>query len=166
MTSTRYPEWRRVFVERLLPALSRDPGAKLVFQKKLSAYFRGDLPHCKEIITSTLLCLLDISIVRTIGREPVDGYNTTLRVSCPWPDRSKKALRTSLSNGAFEPEIPRPAALTGLLYTFMNGRVPSLSQGLTLNSHAGSRRLTVSGSSGCRQCVKPISVNVGDKPSH
>lgn len=98
----RYPELRRVFVERLPPALSRDPEAKLAFEQKLSAYFRGDLPHCKEIITSTLLYLMDKYTIHNICDSPVDGYNTISRVSCPWPGRTREALRVSLDNGVFD----------------------------------------------------------------
>jgi len=114
MTSTRYPEWRRVFVERLPPILSRDLEAKLAFGEKLSAYFRGELPHCKEVVTSILLRLLDTSTINDIYDKRVDGVNTILRVPHPWPTRTKGALRTSLSNGLFDDfELaiaPRPAA--------------------------------------------------------
>ena len=68
----------------------------------LSAYFLGDLPHCKDIITSTLLYLLDKSTIHNIQDRPVDRYNTISRVSCPWPGRTREALRVSLDNGVFD----------------------------------------------------------------
>ena len=98
----RYPEWRRIYIERLTPALSRDPEAKLAFQTKLSAYFCGELPHCKDIIISTLLYLLDGSTIHDTGDMLVDDYYTIMRVSCPWPGRTKEALRRSLDNGIFD----------------------------------------------------------------
>ena len=102
MTLARHPDLRRAFVERLPLALSRDSKAKLAFQKKISSYFRGDLPHCKEIVTSTLLCLLDKSNIHAIRNKPTDDDNPILRVSSPWPGRTKEALRVSLDNGTFD----------------------------------------------------------------
>jgi len=100
--TTRYPEWRRTYIERLAPALTRDSEAKLAFETKLSAYFRGELPHCKEIITSTLLALLDTSTIQDDHVPPGFVYITILRVSCPWPGRTKEALRFSLDNGILD----------------------------------------------------------------
>lgn len=100
--STRYPEWRCVLVERLRLALSSDIGAKLAFERKLSAYFCGELPHCKETITCMLLCLLDQSTINEHCYKGVDGFNTIPRVSYPWPVRTKEALRVSLDNGVFD----------------------------------------------------------------
>lgn len=34
--------------------------------------------------------------------KPTDGHNAILRVSFPWPDRTKEALRVSLDNGIFD----------------------------------------------------------------
>jgi len=102
MISARHPDLCRAFVERLPPVLSRDPKAKLAFQKKISSYFRGDLPYCKEMVTSTLLCLLDKSTIHVIRDKPTNDRNTILRVSSPWPGRTKEALRLSLDNGVFD----------------------------------------------------------------
>ena len=68
----------------------------------MSAYFHGELPHCKDIIPSTLLCLLDKSTIPDTLIQVVDYYNVILRVSCPWPDRTEKALCMSLESGTFD----------------------------------------------------------------
>jgi len=102
MVFTRYPEWRCVFVERLSSLLSRNNEAKVAFRGKLFSYFHGELPHCKEVVTSTLLCLLDTSTTNDICDEQVDGCNTILRVSRSWPSRTKEALRMSLDGGSFD----------------------------------------------------------------
>ncbi|KAF9647869.1 hypothetical protein BDM02DRAFT_3116340 [Thelephora ganbajun] len=118
--TSRYPEWHYIYVERLASALTRNSKAKLTFQRKLSAYFSGELPRCKEIITSTLLWLLDKSTVRNTFDKPVDDCSTILRVSAPWPDRTKEALRISLDIGTFDKfkfVIARgPAATLRLIY--------------------------------------------------
>ena len=104
----RYPEWRRIYVERLSLALSRDPEAKSAFHTKLSAYFSGEVPHCRDIIPSTFLCLMDRSTIRDTPAQAEDDSNTISRVSCPWPNRTKKALCSSLYSGiidGFELEI-------------------------------------------------------------
>lgn len=104
----RYPEWRRIYVERLSLALPSDPEAKSAFHTKLSAYFSGEVPHCRDIIPSTFLCLMDKSTIRYIPRQVADDPNTILRVSCSWPNRTKKALCSSLDSGiidGFELEI-------------------------------------------------------------
>lgn len=102
LTHDRHPDLCRAFVERLPSALSRDSKAKLAFQKKISSYFCGELPECKEVVTSTLLCLLDKSTIRAVSDKPIDGCNTILRVSSPWPGRTKEALRVSLDSGTFD----------------------------------------------------------------
>ena len=116
----RYPEMRRIFIERLKPALSRDSGAKRAFQEKLTAYFCGDLPHCKELITSTLLYLLDRSTIRAIYDRPIGGYNTISRASCAWPGRTREALRASLDSGMFDDFelviVPSPPTATCSVY--------------------------------------------------
>jgi len=109
MLSTRYPGLTSIFIKRLPQVLSGDPRAKLAFQKKLFAYFRGEIPHCKEVITSTLLYLLDESIpdVCTEVNGDCDGI---LRVRARWPTRTRDALRVSLENGVFDdfPIAPGP----------------------------------------------------------
>ena len=108
MMTTRYPEWRRIYVERLSSALSHDQEAKSAFHTKLPAYFDGELPHCKDIIPSTFLCLLDQSTICDTPVQVADDCNTILRVSCPWPKRTKSALCKSLDSGildGFELEI-------------------------------------------------------------
>ena len=120
MASTRSPELRRVFTERLPLALSRSPEAKRAFKGKLFAYFRGELSHCKDLMSSTLLRLMDESTTRTSWCEPLDDHDTIMRVSCPWPDRTKQALRMSLESGIFEDfelgTSPGPAAATPPVY--------------------------------------------------
>lgn len=120
MVLARYPEWRRVFVERLLFVLSSDSEAKLAFQGKLSGYFRGELPHCKEILTTTLMALLDSSTIHATGEMPADECNTVMRVSYPWPGRTKEVLGISLNSGLFDDfklAIPRgPGKPRHLLY--------------------------------------------------
>jgi hypothetical protein len=102
MTTTRYPEWLRIYVEQLQLALSRDPKAKSAFHTKLSAYFDGELPHCEGIIPSTFLCLMDRSTIRDTPVQVVDDCNAILRVSCPWPNRTQRALCRSLDSGVFD----------------------------------------------------------------
>lgn len=132
IVSTRYPEWRRAFVERL-PLALRDPEAKLTFERNVSTYFRGELPHCKEIITSTLLGLLDNSTIHAIYGRPTDGCHAISRVSRPWPGRTKEALRTSLANGIFadfgHAITPNPAVSMPSVYlttAIMDGLFSSL----------------------------------------
>ena len=170
--STRYPEWRRFFVERLPLALSRDAEAKLAFRGKLSAYFRGELPHCKEVVTSTLLCLLDTSTASNICNEQVDGSNIVLRVSRPWPSRTEKALRMSLDNGLFDDfEVvipPRPAvpSYTVYLATAIAGGFFSKfgHAGMSQRSRARSRWPIIFQSSALvRLRVRSLPFNVGDK---
>ena len=99
--STRYPEWIHIYAERLPSVLKRDWDTNFAFRKKVSAYFSGELPHCKEIITSTLSNLLDLPN-HDVCDEPAGGYSTISRVSLPWPDGTKEALHISLDNGTFD----------------------------------------------------------------
>lgn len=101
MISTRYPELNRIYAERLLPALCHDEGARLSFWAKVHAYFSGELPHCKDVITSTLLNLLDIPTPE-VCNEPAGDHGTISRVSQPWPNGTQEALRVSLGNGVFD----------------------------------------------------------------
>ena len=98
LISTRYPELIRIYAERLRSVLPRNWDANFTFQVKVSTYFSGSLPHCKDIITSTLLTFLDIPICDISA----DDQSPILRVSQPWPDGTKGALRTSLDNGIFD----------------------------------------------------------------
>jgi len=175
MTSTRCPGLRSILIGRLLLALSNDLGVKLAFQKKLSAYFRGELPHCKEVITSTLLHLLDESTIPTTYYEPGDRYNTIPKVSRRWPGRTKEALRVSLDNGIFYDFLitPGPAATTQRVYlstAVTDEGVSSLFWRCTsLNSCESLRWLTSSQSSvpaGRRPHAKSLSFNVGVKFSY
>ena len=102
----------RAFVERLPSALSRDSGAKLAFQKKISAYFCGRLPHYKEVVTSMLLCLLDETSVHAIRNEPAGDHSAILRVPHSWPGRTKAALRVSLDIGIFDDFMVAPGFIT------------------------------------------------------
>ena len=45
---------------------------------------------------------MDGSTTRNPPCEPSGDYDTILRVSSPWPARTKKALRISLDRGVFE----------------------------------------------------------------
>lgn len=130
--------------------VSCDEAAKLAFRGKLSAYFRGELPHCKEVVTSTLLCLLDGSTINEISDERVDECNTISRLTCAWPGRTREALGMSLDNGAFddfELVIPSNTATprykvylaTTIMGGIMGRVVSQLSQpGMSLSSRARS----------------------------
>jgi len=77
--------------------------AKYAFRDKIFAYFKGNLPHCEGVIVSTLLCLLNDSVIRTTHRGNwVDGSDAIPRVSNPWPEWTKGALFTSLDTGNFD----------------------------------------------------------------
>ena len=101
VVSTRYPQWCHVYAERLPSALQRDWDANYKFQNKITTYFSGRLPHCKEVITSTLLNFLGAPS-RDVCDESAGSNSTTLRVSRPWPDGTKEALRVSLDYGIFD----------------------------------------------------------------
>ena len=81
--------------------LPSDRSANLAFRKKVSNYLSGQLPHCKEIITSTLLKLLKVH-TPTVFDEPGDDNGLISRVAQLWPDGTKEALRGSLDKGIFD----------------------------------------------------------------
>lgn len=98
----RYPEWNPTYADRLFFAVSTDWEAKCAFQNKLSAYFSGELPHCKEIITSAFLRLVNNSNDRRSHHPLREDHNTISRVSDPWPDWTRDALSLSLDSGVFD----------------------------------------------------------------
>ena len=164
--TTRYPEWRSIYVGRLSLTLSRDSEAKSAFDTKLSAYLRGELPHCKDIIASTLLCLLDESTIRDTPVQVIDDCNTILRVSCPWPNRTRKALCRSLDSGildGFELEIVHGQdELTRIVYlppAIIDDGVRSPHwRCVPLNSRAKLLSLTISQNSAFRE--RPLRVRL------
>jgi hypothetical protein len=99
--SYRYPELHGLYIGRLRSALSSFE-SKAVFQKQLSRYFSGELPHGGAILTALLQALMNGTIVNDPRCGMSNNCNTILRVSRPWPVRTKKALRTSLDTGIFE----------------------------------------------------------------
>ena len=101
MIPSRYPEWTRIYAGQLSSALDRDQDANFAFRENVSAFFSGRLPHCKEIITSTLLVLLNLPICSDESEDDRD-CSPILRVSPAWPDGTKEALRMSLDNGVFD----------------------------------------------------------------
>jgi len=140
----RYPALRSILVERLPSALSKNSGA-VAFKKKLSAYFHGELPHCKEVITSTLMCLQDEVTIHTKCYELAGGYNSIQRVSCPWPDRTREPLRVSLHNGIFDDFQIAPDLATTMHPVYLSttvtdeGVYSSFWRCASLNSHARTR---------------------------
>ena len=98
----RYPEWNSTYAERLSLVVSTDWEAKWAFQSKLSAYFSGELPHCKEIITSAFLRLLNNSADRGGHHVSTEDHSTISRVSDLWPDWTRDALSLSLDSGVFD----------------------------------------------------------------
>ena len=98
--SCRYPELQALYIRQLRSVL-RASASRDAFQKQLSRYFSGEIPHSRDILTSLLQTLMDGTAVSD-PREASDNCNTILRVSCPWPVRTEKALRTSLDTGLFE----------------------------------------------------------------
>ena len=99
--SCRYPELQGLYIKQLQLALSA-PICRDAFQKQLSRYFSGEIPHSRDILTSLLRALMDGTTVSGSRCETSDNCNTILRVSPPWPIRTKKALWASLDTGLFE----------------------------------------------------------------
>ena len=97
----RYPELQSLYIKRLRLHQSSSfvPNP---FHTHLSRYFSGELPHSKDILTSLLQSLMDGPTPGNPRCEPSDECNTILRVSPPWPARTKKALCMSLDEGIFE----------------------------------------------------------------
>lgn len=118
----RYPEWCRVYAERLSSALSSNPEAKRAFERKLSAYFSGMLPHCKEIMTSTFLYRLNDPTIHFAW----DNCSAAPRVSQTWPNETKDALHTSLDSGIFDDfKLPVLFGIVHLPSAFMDGDTQS-----------------------------------------
>ena len=72
------------------------------FRSHLSRYFSGELPHSKDTVTSILQSLMDGPTPGNPSCGLSGDCTTTLRVSLPWPNRTKKALAISLDEGIFE----------------------------------------------------------------
>ena len=102
MAFTRYPEWNNFYVERLSIALASEWDANRSFRKKLSAYFEGELPYCKEIIPSTLMCLLSNSAGHKTRHGNCLDPRVIPRVSYKWPGWAEEAVRASLDTGIFD----------------------------------------------------------------
>jgi len=98
----RYPEFQGLYVVRLRSVLSSPFESKLPFQNQLRRYFLGELPHSKDFLKSSLQNLMVGTTATDLRCEPSGDCNAILRVSHPWPARTKNALRVSLDKGTFE----------------------------------------------------------------
>ena len=85
--SYRYPELHGLYIGRLRSALSSSK-SKAVFQKQLSRYFSGELPHGGAILTALLQALMNGTIVNDPRCGLSNNCNTIPRVSRPWPVRT------------------------------------------------------------------------------
>ncbi|KAF9790812.1 hypothetical protein BJ322DRAFT_411728 [Thelephora terrestris] len=97
--ASRHPQIRDVYVRRLRYFLAYGPNEQ--FQQELTRYFSGELPRSRDLLASLLRSVMDEPDTGVPSGED-DNRNAILRVSVPWPARTKTALLKSLDCGTFE----------------------------------------------------------------